>query len=302
MNNDNNNHPRVNREDTAAVVSGSDIFDSSDDEEESEFESESERNIHNKRNDKENSNSDNPKINKYGISTIDELYNPNGDDEDEAYVYRHLRGGIEENVNVAFPSKLQSNDNEINFANSRSNTDTDKDKAGSTTKTQQQEQQSQQMNQHNQNYNIMEQAKILKPRNSDGILSCPCCFQIVCMDCQKHETYSNQFRAMFVMNIGVDWDVTVSTTTGTNHNHRSRSQHQHQQQQQGNPSNGNNDNISGTNNTSLNNKPIIPTDEECKKADDDIYYSVYCNNCRTQVAALDMRDEVYHFFGCIVSG
>ena len=26
------------------------------------------------------------------------------------------------------------------------------------------------------------------------------------MDCQQHTKYSNQYRAMFVMNIGVDWD------------------------------------------------------------------------------------------------
>ena len=38
-----------------------------------------------------------------------------------------------------------------------------------------------------------------------------------------------------------------------------------------------------------------PTDK------DEIYYSVHCNGCKTQVAALNMRDEVYHFFGCLVS-
>eukprot|EP00978_Attheya_sp_CCMP212_P038413 scaffold190231_cov20-Attheya_sp.AAC.1 len=33
----------------------------------------------------------------------------------------------------------------------------------------------------------------------------------------------------------------------------------------------------------------------------EIYYSVYCNNCQTEVAALDMTDEVYYFYGCLAS-
>ena len=45
----------------------------------------------------------------------------------------------------------------------------------------------------------------LKPRDSDAVLSCPCCFHILCMDCQKHDRYANQFRAMFVIDVKVDW-------------------------------------------------------------------------------------------------
>jgi E2F-associated phosphoprotein len=32
-----------------------------------------------------------------------------------------------------------------------------------------------------------------------------------------------------------------------------------------------------------------------------VYYTVCCANCQTQVAALDMTDEVYHFYGCLAS-
>jgi len=35
---------------------------------------------------------------------------------------------------------------------------------------------------------------------SDAQLCCPCCFTIVCMDCQQHVKYSNQYRAVFVRN------------------------------------------------------------------------------------------------------
>ncbi|KAI8971239.1 E2F-associated phosphoprotein-domain-containing protein [Pilobolus umbonatus] len=33
---------------------------------------------------------------------------------------------------------------------------------------------------------------------TDAILSCPMCFTTLCYSCQRHEKYSNQFRAMFV--------------------------------------------------------------------------------------------------------
>ena len=39
--------------------------------------------------------------------------------------------------------------------------------------------------------------KIVKPRNSDAVLSCPCCLSIVCMDCQQHERYENQYRGEY---------------------------------------------------------------------------------------------------------
>lgn len=37
-------------------------------------------------------------------------------------------------------------------------------------------------------------------RQSDAILSCPGCMTTVCIDCQRHEYYTTQYRAMFVMN------------------------------------------------------------------------------------------------------
>ncbi|KAK3251545.1 hypothetical protein CYMTET_39120 [Cymbomonas tetramitiformis] len=41
-------------------------------------------------------------------------------------------------------------------------------------------------------------------KTSDAILSCPCCLETLCTDCQKHARYENQFRAMFVVNCIVD--------------------------------------------------------------------------------------------------
>ncbi|CAB9505994.1 e2F-associated phosphoprotein [Seminavis robusta] len=125
--------------------------------------------------------------------------------------------------------------------------------------------------------------KVTKPRNSDAVLSCPCCFNIVCMDCQKHHRFNNQFRAMFVMGITVDWqhmlkyDKKVQGLTRWYPSQQSSSNN-HQ------------------------NSPIVaPDHQHSTKEDNPIYYAVSCANCQTQVAALDMTDEVYHFYDCLAS-
>lgn len=153
----------------------------------------------------------------------DDLYDENIDEENEAWVYKHRRGGMEENVKIQRPGQTK-----------------------------------------------LEQAKLLKPRNSDAVLSCPCCFEIVCMDCQQHEKYSNQYRAMFVMNIQVDWKhelVYCDKTKG------------------------------------LVEKTMAPANHVLSEQENQqqVYYSVHCQSCHTQVAALDMTEEIYHFFGCLSS-
>ena len=37
-------------------------------------------------------------------------------------------------------------------------------------------------------------------RRSDAILSCPGCLTTICVDCQRHEYITTQYRAMFVTN------------------------------------------------------------------------------------------------------
>ncbi|GFR39703.1 hypothetical protein Agub_g182, partial [Astrephomene gubernaculifera] len=41
-------------------------------------------------------------------------------------------------------------------------------------------------------------------RVSDAVLSCPGCFTTLCIDCQRHEKFHQQYRAMFVMNCQVE--------------------------------------------------------------------------------------------------
>jgi type I site-specific restriction-modification system R (restriction) subunit len=160
----------------------------------------------------------------------DDLLDSNADEEDEAYVYKYLRSGVEETVT------LRSSKQKI---------------------------------------------KVLKPRHSDAILSCPCCLEIVCMDCQKHFRYTNQYRAMFVMNVAVRWDQKL----------------RYDDQQQCLVAVVVDENREGVTKQQENDEKSNSTNN----MDSEIYYTVCCASCQTFVAALDMRDEVYHFTGCVAS-
>ncbi|KAI7843356.1 hypothetical protein COHA_003052 [Chlorella ohadii] len=55
--------------------------------------------------------------------------------------------------------------------------------------------------------------RMRRSHRSDAILSCPLCFTTLCIDCQQHDTYDNQFRAMFVMNCRVKTGEVVTLPT-----------------------------------------------------------------------------------------
>lgn len=174
----------------------------------------------------------------------DDLYDKNLDDEDEAYVYKNMRGGVQESVEETYSGDREQDPTAA---------------SGSSTHIQ----------------------KVYKPRRSDAVLSCPSCFNIVCMDCQRHQRYLNQYRAMFVMGVTVNW--------------HSRLVYDREQQM-------------------LVPKPHFPhhVQPDIHSASSESeefpiqyrqgeYFPVHCASCHTQVAALDMPDEVYHFYGCLES-
>lgn len=181
------------------------------------------------------------------------FYGEDLDDDDEAYVYKNLRGGK--------PAKKGTSS--LAGANNQA-------AEGITTNP----------------------ALPSKPRNSDAVLSCPCCFAIVCMDCQRHVKYENQYRAMFVMGIEVDWQHRLVHNTKTNGLIRYEPP------------------PIAENTTNSNSQIVVPEDHPHQQHSnptssatdrDTIYYAVSCGNCHTMVAALDMNDEVYHFYDCLAS-
>ncbi len=178
---------------------------------------------------------------------VDELYDQNLDEEDEAYVYKHMRSGIQETMMV-------------------------RNKSSNSEQPDSEESESRLM-------------KVLKPRNSDAVLSCPCCFNIVCMDCQRHQRYRNQFRAMFVMGITVDWQSKLMY----DEDRQILVPKPHHLPNEVPP-----DSIHVMYDNVETTKDVI----QFKEGE---YFPVLCRNCQTQVASLDMMEEIYHFHGCLES-
>lgn len=121
----------------------------------------------------------------------------------------------------------------------------------------------------------MDATWVMKQRNgrqSDAILNCPGCLTTLCLDCQKHTEYHNQWRAMFVMNCLItDKPYMPSGSSGSGkHTGKKRGLDSH----------------SGWRN-----------DETHETA---LQKMVVCEACRTEVGVVD-QDEVYVFFNVFPS-
>lgn len=256
-----------------------------------------------------------------------ELYCENMDDEDEAWVYKNLRGGREELVQLRHFSSAtsihsQHKDNMTNVDEGTNNNDRVSKKFKEDNDANEEEIGQERKSLNNSTNNNVEkqhlstvltpqksqikQALLLKPRTSDAILSCPRCFTTVCMDCQQHERYANQFRAMFVMNIGVDWTkrITYEDTVGglkfDTATATGRGMSGIRIQLENNVHDDDNNN---------NVAPDVITPEPTSMSTEGggenntsaQYYSVHCGYCQYEVAALDMTEKVYYFYACIAS-
>lgn len=102
----------------------------------------------------------------------------------------------------------------------------------------------------------------LKPLpNSDAVLNCPACLSLLCLDCQRHDIYKSQYRAMFVSNCNI---------------------------------------ISGETLKYPQKKKPLKKHENNASAERDIYNPVRCSVCNTEVGVYD-TDEIYHFFNVLAS-
>jgi len=103
----------------------------------------------------------------------------------------------------------------------------------------------------------------LKPLpNSDAVLNCPACLSLLCLDCQRHDVYKSQYRAMFVSNCTVIMNETLKYPTKK--------------------------------------KRPKKQVEVVAVPKDDVYNPVRCSICNTEVAVYD-ADEIYHFFNVLAS-
>ncbi|GLJ33122.1 hypothetical protein SUGI_0666580 [Cryptomeria japonica] len=117
-----------------------------------------------------------------------------------------------------------------------------------------------------------------KGRSSDAILSCPACFTTLCIDCQRHEKYVTQYRAMFVLNCKIVDNQRLRLPAGSKRKRESKKISRGQCRR-------NNDKLPET------------TSENLK---DEVFKPVCCSVCQTEVAILD-EDEIYHFFNVMPS-
>ncbi|XP_060118081.1 E2F-associated phosphoprotein [Heteronotia binoei] len=109
--------------------------------------------------------------------------------------------------------------------------------------------------------------------SSDAVLNCPACMTTLCLDCQRHETYRTQYRAMFVMNCSVIKEEILKYKGPLNKKTKA-----HKKIKQSSES------IAGLE----------------KQEEEEIYHPVKCTECSTEVAVLD-KDEVFHFFNVLAS-
>ncbi|NXC37632.1 EAPP protein, partial [Penelope pileata] len=122
------------------------------------------------------------------------------------------------------------------------------------------------------------QRRVLQPRqtkpsavpNSDAVLNCPACMTTLCLDCQRHETYKTQYRAMFVMNCFVNREEILK--------YRKKIKKRSKKMKH-----------------SKETTPVQSNEEE-----EEVYHPVLCTECSTEVAVMD-KDEVFHFFNVLAS-
>ena len=97
--------------------------------------------------------------------------------------------------------------------------------------------------------------------HSDAVLNCPACFVVVCLDCQRHERYQNQYRAMFVTNCSVDKSQKLKFPL---------------------------------------NKKGKGKKAAATSGDEEDFHPVKCDQCSTEIGVFD-QEEVYHFFNIVAS-
>jgi hypothetical protein len=230
----------------------------------------------------------------------DGLFCDNMDEEDAAWVYKNLRGGQEETVTVRRDGRKKEQKKN------------DKDLGNTTSAASEQEGEKVQSSISSSSMQ-RDQIKVLKPRDSDAVLSCPCCFATVCMDCQQHDTYKHQYRAMFVMNIAVDWtelrwDDDAGCLLPREVSHKvaeNKVPHFEEEDESNTFQDIYNEDVASDQTDAPEETPKEvgrkSLASDAVSSSDDPFHTVYCLQCYTQVAFLNMVDEVYHFVDCIAT-
>ncbi|XP_078138458.1 E2F-associated phosphoprotein isoform X2 [Centroberyx gerrardi] len=126
--------------------------------------------------------------------------------------------------------------------------------------------------------------------SSDAVLNCPACMTTLCLDCQRHDKYRTQYRAMFVMNCTVKRDEVL----------RYKTQPEKKKQRSRKRRKGQKETTETTTTTTAAAADEVPDPAPRGMEEDEVYHPVQCTECSTEVAVFD-KEEVYHFFNILAS-
>eukprot|EP00053_Salpingoeca_punica_P014169 m.128789 g.128789 ORF g.128789 m.128789 type:complete len:477 (+) comp16395_c0_seq4:436-1866(+) len=119
---------------------------------------------------------------------------------------------------------------------------------------------------------------------SDAVLNCPACFATVCLDCQQHEEYESQFRAMFVLNCRINRGETLRYSEKKKNKKSSKKRGKGRGAAAGDAME----------------EDDAPAGMTPVQEGGDVYNPVHCALCNTVVAVYDV-DEIYHFFNVLAA-
>ncbi|NXS54135.1 EAPP protein, partial [Brachypteracias leptosomus] len=119
-------------------------------------------------------------------------------------------------------------------------------------------------------YHRQRRARPAAAPSSDAVLNCPACMTTLCLDCQRHESYKTQYRAMFVMNCVVNREEILK--------YRKKLKKRNKKMKHSKEA----------------------TTIQSNQEEEEVYHPVLCTECSTEVAVMD-KDEVFHFFNVLAS-
>eukprot|EP00668_Euglena_longa_P045462 GGOE01061126.1.p1 GENE.GGOE01061126.1~~GGOE01061126.1.p1 ORF type:complete len:266 (+),score=74.78 GGOE01061126.1:73-798(+) len=147
-------------------------------------------------------------------------------------------------------------------------------------------------------------------RSSDALLSCPCCFATVCLDCVRHDEGSNEWRAIDVLNCVTDssklfvYREPEEPRTRKEANRTQRGgRAKKAARDDGSDADGDDDEDEDDVPLKLHSSnPLheIPLGSEAGMAPEDLYRTVHCEGCGVQVGVVDLNG-IYHLFSVVPS-
>ncbi|KAG0348095.1 hypothetical protein BG004_006070 [Podila humilis] len=116
---------------------------------------------------------------------------------------------------------------------------------------------------------------------TDAILACPMCLTQLCYDCQRHEIYVHQYRAMFVEHCKtIETEILRFAVEKKKRGKKAAESAE-----------------TPSSSSGISEPEFRPSEYDEPEA---VYHPVVCEVCNTKVALID-GDEVYHFFNVIPS-